>query len=62
MKHFQKKYMKVGVKKLLGEEDLVSPCSGDGSHGEVEMEETDGSSTRQKKYDFVVPIHGSIWS
>ena len=27
--------------------DLASPCSGDGSHGEVEVEETDGSSSRE---------------
>ena len=41
--------------------DLESPCGGDGSHGEVEIEETDGSSSRQEEHDFVVPIHGSIW-
>ena len=29
--------------------DLVGPCSGDGSHGKVEIEETDGSCSRQKK-------------
>ena len=54
-------FLKVGVKKLLrASKNLGSPCSGDGSHGKVEIEETDGSS-RQKEYDFSVLIHGSIW-
>ena len=36
---FLKSYMKVGVKKLLSgygaSKDVMSSCSGDGSHGEV---------------------------
>ena len=32
------------------------------SHGKVKIVETDGSSSGQKKYDLVVPLHGSIWS
>ena len=50
-KAFQKSYMKVDVKKLLcagmmPSWDLGSPCSGDGSHGEVGIKETDGSSSK----------------
>ena len=56
--------MKAGVKKLLRAgmmpaKVLGSPCSGDGSHGEVKIEETDGSS-RQKEYDLIVLVHGGI--
>ena len=50
-KAFQKCYMKVGVKKLLRTGMMPArtwrrPCGGDGSHGEVEIEETDCSSSR----------------
>ena len=31
-----------------------SPCVGDGSYGEVEIEETDGSCSRQKECDLSV--------
>ena len=41
--------------------DLGSPCSGDGSHGKVDIEETDGSSSRQKEHDFTVLVHGDMW-
>ena len=31
----------------------MNPCSGNGSHGEVEIEESDGSSSsKPKEYDF----------
>ena len=61
-KPFQKNHMKAGVKKLLRAgmmpaKVLGSPCSGDGSHGEVKIEETDGSSSRQKEYDLIVLVH-----
>ena len=64
---FRKHYMKVAVKKLSRAGMMpartwgVSPCSGDGSHGQVEIEKTDGSSSRQQEYDFSVLVHGSIW-
>ena len=32
-----------------------------GSHGEVEIETTDGSCGRQKEYDFLVLVHGGTW-
>ena len=38
--------------------DLVSPCRGDVSYGEVKIEKTDGSSS--EKYDLPVFVHGSI--
>ena len=65
-KAFQKSYMKVGAKKLLrsghgASKDMGSLYSGDCSHGEVEIEETDGSGSRQEEHDFVVPVHGSTW-
>ena len=60
-KAFQKSYVKVVSRRCYDRYDMDSSCSGDGSHGEVETEETDGSSSRQKEYDFSVPIHGSIW-
>ena len=53
-KGFQKSYMKVGVKK--------SPRGEDGSHGEVEIEETNGTNSRQKEHHFSVFVHGSMWS
>ena len=54
-------YMKVGVKKLpRASKNVESPRSGDGYHGEVEIEETDGSSSRQKEFDFSVLVLGSI--
>ena len=40
--------------------DLVSPCSGDVSHGEVRIEETNGGSCGQKEYDFPFFGCGSI--
>ena len=40
---------------------MLSERTTDGSHGEVQIEETDGSSSRQKEYDFSVLVHGSIW-
>ena len=43
------------------QKDLGTPCSVDGSHGEVEIEETDGSSSRLKEYDFSVFVYGSKW-
>ena len=60
---FQKSYMKVGVKEAVesvhgASKDLGSSCSGDGSHREVEIEETDGGGSRQKEYDFIVLVHG----
>ena len=39
----------------------VSTCGCDGSHGRVEIEETDGSSSRQKEYELIVLVNGSIW-
>ena len=30
------------------------------SHGEVKIEKTDGSCSRQKEYDFIVLVHGNI--
>ena len=65
-KVFQKSCMKVGVKKLLRAGMMPARtwgvhALGDGSNGEVEIEETDGSSSRQKEYDFSVLIHGSMW-
>ena len=35
-----------------------SSRSGDSSHGEVEIEETDGGGSWQEEYDLVVPFHG----
>ena len=60
---FQKSYLKVGVGKWLrasndASKNLGSSRSADVSHGDVDIEEKDGSSSRQKEYD---PIHGSIW-
>ena len=40
--------------------DVESSCSGDSSHGKVEIEETDGSSSGQKEYSLLVHVHGSI--
>ena len=61
----QKSYLKVGVKKLLRAGMMPARtwgvhAFGDGSNGEVEIEETDGSS-RQKEYDFSALIYGSVW-
>ena len=39
----------------------MSPCSRDGSHGKVEIEEADGSSSGQKRHDLSVLVHDSIW-
>ena len=39
----------------------VERRSGDGPYGKVEIEETDGSSRRQKEFDFSVLVFGSIW-
>ena len=55
-----------GVKKLLRAGMVPartwwSPCSRDGSHGKVEIEEADGSSSGQKGHDLSVLVHGSIW-
>ena len=33
---------------------------GNRSHGKVKIEETDGSCSGEKEYDFSVLIHGSI--
>ena len=56
--------MKVGVKKLLrsGMEPARtwSSCSGNGSNGKIEIEETGGSSSGQQEYDFVVRFHGGL--
>ena len=47
--------MKVGAMKLLragmydASKSLEHLCSGDGSHGDVENEETEGSSRSQKE-------------
>ena len=65
-KAFQKELHESGCQEVVtsgcdASKDLGSPCSGDGSHGEVEIEETDGSSSRQQEYDFAVFIHASIW-
>ena len=59
-KAFQKSYMKVVVKKVL-RAGMMQARTREGSHGEVLIEETDGSSSRQKEYDFPVPSRGSIW-
>ena len=40
--------------------DLVSPCSGDVSHGEVRIEDTNGGSCGQKEYDLPFFVYGSI--
>ena len=66
-KVFQKNYMKVGVKKLLRAGMMQartwrSPCSGNGSHGKVKTEETDGSCNDQKEYNLPVLLHGGIRS
>ena len=36
---------------------MGSPCGGNGSHGEVQIETTDGSCAKQKEYDFLVLVH-----
>ena len=41
--------------------DLGSSCSGNSSHGNVKIEETDGSSSEQKEHDLPVLVHGSMW-
>ena len=61
----QKNCMKVGVKKLLRArmipaKNIGSPCGWDVSHGEVEIEETDGSCGGKKEHDLPVFVHGSI--
>ena len=38
----------------------MSSCSGNGSCGKVEIEEVDGSCSRQKEYNFIVFVHGDI--
>ena len=52
--------MKVGIKKMLRAGMMPARTCEEGSHGEVEIKETRGSSSRQEEHDFVVPIHGSI--
>ena len=42
--------------------DLGSACSRDGSHGEVQIEKTDGSSSGREEYDFPVLVRGSMAS
>ena len=65
---FQRNYMKVWRQEVVtsgygASKDLESSCSGDRSHGKVKIEETDGSSSSgQKEYDLVVPLHGGYWS
>ena len=59
---YESGYQKVAACGHDATQDLGSPCVGDGSYGEVEIEERHGSSSsRQKEYDFSVLIHGSIW-
>ena len=36
------------------------PCSGDGSHGKVEIEDTNVSSSGQQEHDIPVLVHGSL--
>ena len=43
-------------------EDVGSACSGFGPNGEIEIEETDVSSSGQKECDLVVPFDGGLWS
>ena len=66
-KTFQKRYMKVGVKNDAScgngaSKDVESACGRYGSYGKIEIEEANGSGSGQKKYNLVVPVHGSIWS
>ena len=58
---FQKSCMKVGGQEVAtcghgASKDLGSPCSGDGSHGKVNIEETDGSSSGQKEHDLSLSL------
>ena len=53
-KVFSKEFYESGCQKVAAcghdaSKHLVSPCVGDGSNGEVEIEATDGSSSRQKE-------------
>ena len=53
MKHFKKLHesgcQEVATCKYDASKDLGSSCIGDGSHKEAEIEETDGSCSRQKR-------------
>ena len=65
-KLFPKSYMKVECQEAAtcgydASKNVESPCSWDGSHGEVEIEETDGGGSRQKEYNLFVPLHGGTW-
>ena len=55
-KVFQKSYMKVGGQQVAS--SRYDASSGDVSHGEVKVKETDGSGSRQKEYGLSVPFHG----
>ena len=70
-KALRKNYVKVGVKKLL--RAGMVPASTWGVHAvgmapterlamRRQMAAADGSSSGQKEYDFVVPVHGGFWS
>ena len=66
-KAFQKNFMKVGGEMLLRAgmvpaRIVASSCSENCSNGKIEIEETGGSSSGQKEYDFVVLFHGGFWS
>ena len=52
-------YMKV-LSRSYFVQNMGSPCGWDVSHGEVKIEETDGSCGRKKEHDLPVFVHGSI--
>ena len=65
-KPFQKNYMKMGVKKLPragygASKDVERACGGGGPCRKINIEETDGGSSRQIEYHFTVCVHGSIF-
>ena len=52
---------RLGAKELQSDILGMGPCSGDGSRGKVQIEETDGSSSGQKECDLFVFVYGGIW-
>ena len=65
-KAFQKNFLKVVGQEAAtcghgASKDLMSPRSGDGSHREIKIQETDDSSSGQKVCDLFVLVHGSFF-
>ena len=53
-------YQEVVTCRCDASKDLGSPCSGDDSNGEVNIEETHGGGSRQGEYDLIDLVHGDI--